>query len=860
LSISPTNNVAVNVAFGCPKDGGSNRADSSYTYDRLGHLVGATSPLSGVGSVSFAWRLDGLLASRSWSSGPASLVYGYDGAKRPVSECNGTAGSCSNALIDIERSYDQAGNVTSETQTLTGDDPTQRGTESYAYDAANRVLTDTLGTLTKTYTYDHDGNRLTVTVNNTLTDTFAFDATDETVSDAHGSTTDFTYDRYGNLTASGTSSFSSTAYTYDLADRMRKISQADGSSIGFTFNAAGHHATRTSTVGGTTTTIDAYSYLGASDTVLLDHPTSGTDVAAAIDALGDRLATCAGTSGSAWIIPDLHGNVAGQTNAAGTTFIDVFRYDAYGNAIGSSGGSSAIPTPWRFGGRIVESVTGSVAYDFDARSYVPDLGTFISLDTVAGSAQNPLTLNRYLYAKGNPATLVDPDGHSAMTRIYDWDESIADNPSGCSASGDPSRAPSCKPATGGRIHKSDPRQSTTMPYCNYEITTNCVATGLLDLGGSPPATTSPGASDPVTAALIDALGQVKNSGQMMVCNGMNGSAAKNCWRSAVRQELTIMCSDAGDDASNPSCQALAALTPNLVSQIPGALKLAVMIYGPALAMWGCAAVCLEALGVDATAAGGAGGVGAASVAACEETEGCEDAGIDILNVLEDSGRGCLGESFRADTPVALASGDTIAIADIRVGDRVEAYDPRTGKTGPHTVTAVMVHSDPAVEHLRLDSGTIETTPNHPFFTVDRGWVEAGKLLVGEQIKTESGAPAAVVGFTVDNHSADMWDLTVDGAHTFFVSSARVLVHNEDCADDWTDGTGTQSNLPGNNQVQNDMARAALQSAARQLGIKNVPSWAVSEWKLTLEYLTANGENLDMNGLIEEAIGLLSGRQ
>jgi hypothetical protein len=33
---------------------------------------------------------------------------------------------------------------------------------------------------------------------------------------------------------------------------------------------------------------------------------------------------------------------------------------------------------------------------------------------VAGSAQNPLTLNRYLYANANPATLVDPDGHCSL--------------------------------------------------------------------------------------------------------------------------------------------------------------------------------------------------------------------------------------------------------------------------------------------------------------------------------------------------------------------------------------------------------------------------------------------------------------
>jgi RHS repeat-associated protein len=144
--------------------------------------------------------------------------------------------------------------------------------------------------------------------------------------------------------------------------------------------------------------------------VIADSPQAGATTRAAIDSIGDRLCTSTG-SGFGWIVADLHGNVAGQTNSAGSSLLDVLRYDAYGKAVGSPGTPSSVPTPWRFQGRILESTAGSDAYDFDARSYLPDLGTFTSLDSVSGSVQNPLTLNRYLYAEGNPATLVDPSGH-----------------------------------------------------------------------------------------------------------------------------------------------------------------------------------------------------------------------------------------------------------------------------------------------------------------------------------------------------------------------------------------------------------------------------------------------------------------
>ncbi|HET7474104.1 MAG TPA: hypothetical protein VFJ71_13325, partial [Candidatus Limnocylindrales bacterium] len=56
-------------------------------------------------------------------------------------------------------------------------------------------------------------------------------------------------------------------------------------------------------------------------------------------------------------------------------------------------------------------------------------GTFTSLDAVAGSAQDPLSMNRYLYAEANPATFIDPTGHCTK-----WiDDICADHRNGTNA-------------------------------------------------------------------------------------------------------------------------------------------------------------------------------------------------------------------------------------------------------------------------------------------------------------------------------------------------------------------------------------------------------------------------------------------
>ena len=55
------------------------------------------------------------------------------------------------------------------------------------------------------------------------------------------------------------------------------------------------------------------------------------------------------------------------------------------------------------------------ATDLVARTYDPGLGAFASLDSVQPTPANPLSLNRFLYAGGNPATYTDPSGHVVTT-------------------------------------------------------------------------------------------------------------------------------------------------------------------------------------------------------------------------------------------------------------------------------------------------------------------------------------------------------------------------------------------------------------------------------------------------------------
>jgi hypothetical protein len=139
--------------------------------------------------------------------------------------------------------------------------------------------------------------------------------------------------------------------------------------------------------------------------------------------------------------------------------------------------------------------------------------------------------------------------------------------------------------------------------------------------------------------------------------------------------------------------------------------------------------------------------------------------------------GCAGaNSFSADTLVSTEDG-LRPIDEIVVGDRVWAYNEATGTTGLYTVTAVLVHDDPVEVQLHIGGEQISTTPEHPFFTLELGWVDAGDLWRGAHIRRADGSFALLWDFTVDARPRRMYNLTVATAHTFFVGVQRVLVHN-----------------------------------------------------------------------------------
>lgn len=138
---------------------------------------------------------------------------------------------------------------------------------------------------------------------------------------------------------------------------------------------------------------------------------------------------------------------------------------------------------------------------------------------------------------------------------------------------------------------------------------------------------------------------------------------------------------------------------------------------------------------------------------------------------------CGVNSFTANTVVDTSQGEK-PISSIKVGDTVLAYNKKTNKTSWYPVDATINHDDKIVVNLVIASEKIATTLEHPFYTEEKGWVDAGKLQTGMHIRRADGTYGEVKSVTTVNSPHEMYNLTVRTAHTLFVGQGQWLVHND----------------------------------------------------------------------------------
>jgi RHS repeat-associated protein len=375
-------------------------APVGYSYDNAGRLTGVTDAQGS--TVSYSYDAAGRLTDTTFPGTGRSQTTSYNEAGEPATlELNlGLSGTRT-----IEYGYDKRGNVTSiddttgsvaTAGTLQYDDLARLTAEEYVKTPASGPNTATL----REYTYDAAGNRSELAKSTTSgTDPPVTSSVQYSYDDAErlltAGTTTYSYDDNGQLqTTTDSATTPASVATYGF-NRAGEITTEGGSS--FEYDPLGRRVA--STTGGTTTntvfdgSAIAQRYTGSTLDAEYTRTPGGSllsqyDPAVLVDPTNV-------------VYTDLLGSPVALNNGLSTTWSGA--YNAFGdlrentgNAAFSYLGNTANPS--------------GTTLDFNARSYDPELGRFLSVDPVEGSGGSPQTLNPYAYGENSPYTSPDPSG------------------------------------------------------------------------------------------------------------------------------------------------------------------------------------------------------------------------------------------------------------------------------------------------------------------------------------------------------------------------------------------------------------------------------------------------------------------
>ena len=137
-------------------------------------------------------------------------------------------------------------------------------------------------------------------------------------------------------------------------------------------------------------------------------------------------------------------------------------------------------------------------------------------------------------------------------------------------------------------------------------------------------------------------------------------------------------------------------------------------------------------------------------------------------------------SFTAGQAVLKADGSFESIEDLAVGEWVRGYDQEVDRGGDFDVAATVRGETREVTRITTASGSVvEATPGHLVRAHGMGWIRADQLDADLSLTDPEGRPVDLRSVETVPLPEDrpVFNISVDTAHSYYVSEDRVLVKN-----------------------------------------------------------------------------------
>ena len=139
--------------------------------------------------------------------------------------------------------------------------------------------------------------------------------------------------------------------------------------------------------------------------------------------------------------------------------------------------------------------------------------------------------------------------------------------------------------------------------------------------------------------------------------------------------------------------------------------------------------------------------------------------------------------FVAGTKVLTEKG-LVNIEDVKAGMKVYSYNENTKEKELKNVLVTTInHVDSNMAIVTVNGEVIESTETHDFYTVNKGWIDAKDLDVGDVLLNSDNEEIFVESIEIDEFDGNLttvYNFEVEDNHNYYVGEENVLVHNPYC--------------------------------------------------------------------------------
>ena len=134
--------------------------------------------------------------------------------------------------------------------------------------------------------------------------------------------------------------------------------------------------------------------------------------------------------------------------------------------------------------------------------------------------------------------------------------------------------------------------------------------------------------------------------------------------------------------------------------------------------------------------------------------------------------------FLAGTKVLTENG-LKNIEDIKLGEKVYSLNTDTNVRELKEVTRLIRSRTTETLEITVGDNVIKTTPRHEFYIVDKGWIRAYELEVGDVLVSTTNGDMEITKIEHKYHDEEIptYNLTVEDNHNYLITEDRLLVHN-----------------------------------------------------------------------------------